>query len=112
MEIKPPFVVEGFGQIVQQTRKRKGMSAANLSEAMGISTHHLSEIENAHGNPSADLMVALTRFLGIDANSFFYPNLDNESVKRKQVIHTIQTIDESYLDAVLAFLEKLPPSDS
>ncbi len=60
--------VAAIGRRITQFREDKGMSAAQLAEAAGISRSYLSELENNKGDhkrPSADKLYAIGNALGV-----------------------------------------------
>lgn len=58
----------GIGKRIKRFRMEKGMSAAELADAAGISRSYLSELESGkggHKRPSAQVMYKLGKALGI-----------------------------------------------
>jgi transcriptional regulator with XRE-family HTH domain len=64
----PPGDAKAIGGRITKFRKDKGMTAAQLAASAGISRSYLSELENgtgAHKRPSADVMYAIGKALGV-----------------------------------------------
>lgn len=54
---------------VLRLREARGWSQSELAEKLGISTVHLSRIENGHASPSAELMFTIADLFGISTDS-------------------------------------------
>ena len=55
----------GYGAIVREARKGKGVSLAGFSLRVGVSVSHLSRIERGRAHPSLDVHRRLMRALGL-----------------------------------------------
>lgn len=53
-----------IGDTLQVIRKAKGMNQKELADKVGISSKHLSELENGHKEPRYDLLCKLLDALG------------------------------------------------
>lgn len=57
--------LEDLGKQVKRFRKAKGMKQEDLADAVGISSQHLSNIENGKGNASLKVVVNLALRLDV-----------------------------------------------
>ena len=57
-----------IGQRIRQIRKARGLSQDQLAEQVGISTVHVSHIENANTKLSLPVFVRLTEVLQVPAD--------------------------------------------
>ena len=57
-----------IGQRIRQIRKARGLSQDQLAEQVGISTVHVSHIENANTKLSLPVFVRLTEVLQVSAD--------------------------------------------
>jgi transcriptional regulator with XRE-family HTH domain len=55
----------GAGEVLRFWRQRRGMSQLELATATGVSTKHLSFVENGRARPSRQLLVHLADALGL-----------------------------------------------
>lgn len=58
-----------IGPRIQRFRKDKNMTAEELSEKLGVSTSHISQIEQGSRKMSLDLLYKLMDELQVDANT-------------------------------------------
>jgi transcriptional regulator with XRE-family HTH domain len=60
--------METIGEKVKRIRKKYKMSQVEFSEKIGISQGRLSEIEQDKTKPSADTLIQLRKYFGVDLN--------------------------------------------
>lgn len=58
-----------IGPRIQRFRKDKNMTAEELSEKLGVSTSHISQIEQGCRKMSVDLMYRMMEVFHVDANT-------------------------------------------
>ena len=63
-------ITSKFAENVLVMRYRKHISQEKLAEMIGISTNHISNIENQRSVPTFPIVVNLCRILEIDLNQF------------------------------------------
>lgn len=61
--IQPP--AQTAGQLLRTWRTRRGLSQLELSSSVGVSTRHLSFVENGRSKPSRELLTYLAEFLDV-----------------------------------------------
>lgn len=80
------------GQTIRKLRKEKNMTIENLSEAVGKSVSHITQLEEGSRKMSIDLLYALISVLGTDANTIL-------------AIPTVKETEETSIDAELKKLD-------
>ena len=91
-----------LGQTIRDMRVERDIKASEMHEMLGCSAHHYSNIENGHVKPGYAALIAILRYLDIDPNVFVYPERRHLDAKRLQLIHAIETCDETQLDFMFA----------
>ena len=66
-------ILRELGAALKKARKGKGRTRDNLAEQVGISTRHLSAIENGEKRPSIEVLREIIHCLGISADLIFFP---------------------------------------
>jgi transcriptional regulator with XRE-family HTH domain len=72
---------KAIGRRVKESREEKGITAAELAKASGISRSYLSELENgtgSHKRPSARVLYAIGKALGVSMSQLLGRPLINE----------------------------------
>ncbi len=72
-------VLREVGAALKKARKDKNRTRENLAEQVGITTRHLSAIENGEKRPSIEVLREIIHCLGISADRVFYPDLDEDT---------------------------------
>ena len=72
MSITSKKVTKKLGKTIQKLRKQVGYkSQEKFAEAIGISRTHIGHIEQGRKNPSMDVLVKISKKLGIDVSELF-----------------------------------------
>lgn len=82
------------GQAIRELRIEKNMTIENLSEAVGKSVSHITQLEEGNRKMSIDLLYALISVLGTDANTVL-------------AIPTVKETGETSIDAELKKLDPI-----
>lgn len=61
-----------IGQRIRKTRRARGISQEQLAEKVGISTTHMSHIENANTKLSLAVFVQIAETLEVQADALLY----------------------------------------
>ena len=71
--------LENIGLNIRKYRKQMKLSQVDLAVEVGIDRSYLSEIENGRGNPSVNILYAISDSLDIKVADLFMENsgLDN-----------------------------------
>lgn len=77
-----------LGNVVKQARHDQKMTQLEVAERIQADERTILNIEHYKGNPKMEILWALIRALGIDANAVFYPEKthDNSDMKRLQLL--------------------------
>ena len=90
-----------FGKNLKHYRKERKLSQEQLSENVGITVKHLSEIERGIVFASANLMEKLSKYLDIPIftfflsdNSIYYDNIMLNRIEKTIIQNIEQTMDK------------------
>lgn len=72
-----------IGETLKRTRNIYGMTASEMSSALGISASYLSEIENGKKQPSLELLEKYADIYGIKLSSLILLSENIEDAKRR-----------------------------
>lgn len=83
-----------LGHIIKEARLNAKLTRDEFSERVGMSVRYIASIENEGKKPSFNALCTIIRALGIDANTIFYPESNDSSQEKKQLVHMIDLCDE------------------
>lgn len=63
--------LQAIGRELRKHRKARGLSQEALADMAGLHTNHVGMIERGERNPTALVLIALARALGVSAADFF-----------------------------------------
>ena len=66
-----------IGKVINNTRKKQGLTISDIADQSGISRGMLSKIENGQVSPSLDSLLKISTALGIPISAFF-KEFDND----------------------------------
>jgi len=89
-----------LGNVVKQARLGQKMTQLEVAERIQADERTILNIEHYKGNPKMEILWALIRVLGIDANTVFYPEKTHESSD----LHRLQLLLNECSDAELSLL--------
>ena len=101
------FTLEDFPQRLSQLRLKKGVSAREMSLAIGYNEGYIQNIESGKACPSMEKLLYICEYLEISPSEFF--DLDNEDpVGQKELLRdwrrlnpaqqaTVRAVMQSYL---------------
>ena len=82
----PLYDFAAFGQAIKAARTARKESHKDVSDAMNISPHYLTNIENKGQQPSLQIFYELVTRYNISVDQFFFTNRDAEkSTQRRQL---------------------------
>ena len=82
----PLYDFAAFGQAIKTARTARKESHKDVSDAMNISPHYLTNIENKEQQPSLQIFYELVTRYNISVDQFFFSNRDAEkSTQRRQL---------------------------
>ena len=96
-----------LGNIVKQARLGLEMTQLEVAERIQADERTILNIEHYKGNPKMEILWALIRALGIDANAVFYPEKahDNSDMKRLQLL--LEDCSDEELSMLLSICESV-----
>lgn len=75
---------KNIGMRIKELRSEKKMTQAQLAEAAGVGTTHISHIETGNAAPSLEVLIAIINALGCSADEL----LCNEVTKVRPVLNS------------------------
>lgn len=86
------------GQAIRELRREKNMTIENLSEAVGKSVSHITQLEEGSRKMSIDLLYALISVLGTDANTILaIPTVKEEKTSIDAELKKLDPVMREYL---------------
>jgi transcriptional regulator with XRE-family HTH domain len=101
------------GPNLQALRKEKNMTAAELSDQLGVSTSHVSQIEQGCRRMSMDLLYKYMEVLAVDANTVLDISLQEKKEPHNSIDQALAVLPEAkrrYLTALFAQMIQTLPS--
>lgn len=83
-----------LGHTIKEARLSAKMTRDEFAERVGMSVRYIASIENEGKKPSFNALCTIIRALGIDANTIFYPESNDKSQEKKQLVRMIDLCDE------------------
>ena len=100
---------EHYGEIIRETRKKKGMQQVQLAEKLGVSPNMIGHWEKGRARPGIDLVPRLCAELGISLGFFFSEEQKQEnglSSEEQRMLSLFRILPEADRAALLCGLEK------
>ena len=97
--------LDTFEAVLRTERLRRGWTLEKTAEFLGISGRHLWDLEHSRKKPSFGTLYHIIRSLGLDANSIFYPGINQESSPAEQVARLLYQCEVHEADTALALVE-------
>ena len=86
-------------------RERKGVSAREMSLAIGQSPGYINGLENRNGFPSMQVFFYICEYLGVTPSEFFDNNINYPEYK--EIIRDLNALDASQLQNIKAIIKGL-----
>lgn len=102
-----PYILEGFGCLLETCRAKKGYSREKLGEVVGVTSKHIYNIEHGNGSLSLDLLKKLVCALDIPTVPVFYPTTDHVDSQVDEISRELRLMDEKELSIVKDLLDSL-----
>ena len=96
-----------LGNAVKQARRGLKMTQLEVAERIQADERTILNIEHYKGNPKMEILWALIRALGIDANTVFYPEKAHESNDRLRLQLLLDGCSEEELKLLLSVSESV-----
>ena len=98
-------LVRVLGDVVKKTREKAGLSQLNLSHVTGVDNRTILNIENYRGNPEYKNLYPIIRYLKIDPNQVFFPELQQSSPAIQQLRALISDCSEEEAAAIYPIVQ-------
>lgn len=98
-----------LGQRIRQLRLKKGMTQAQLAEAVGCSNNYLSHIETAQCKLSLSMLLRLSYALGESTDYFLLdtPYASKEAIINRDIAAKLAKCSPATLNAVSKMIDTL-----
>ena len=90
-----------LGVIVKQARLDLKLSQFEVADQINADDRTILNIEHCKGNPKLEILWPLIRALKIDANTIFYPEIQNKTSVHFQMQHFISQCSETEIKLLL-----------
>ncbi len=94
-----------LGEVIKESRLRKGLSQEQLAEMLNCSPRHIMAIENEHKKPGYKRLYKIIRLLNIPADTIFYPErraATEHGAALDELINMLHMCDERTVRSVAA----------
>ena len=95
-----------FALRLAQLRTKKGVSAREMSLAIGNNVNYINHIENQQGSPSLAGILYICEYLGITPSEFFDIN-NNNPAKLNKINEYLKKLDDTQLEMVENLVKNL-----
>ena len=94
-----------LGDLVKRAREAMGLSQVDLSNALGVDSRTILNMENYRGNPKLCILYPLVRFLKIDARELFSPEIRRETQSIRVLRLRVEDCSEQEAAALIPILQ-------
>ena len=96
-----------LGNVVKQARLGQKMTQLEVAERIQADERTILNIEHYKGNPKMEILWALIRALGIDANAVFYPEKAHENSDMKRLHLLLEESNDEEVSMLLSICESV-----
>ena len=96
-----------LANVVKQARLTQKMTQLEVAERIQADERTILNIEHYKGNPKLEILWALIRVLGIDANAVFYPEKAHENSDLKRLQMLLEDCSDEELSLLLSICESV-----
>lgn len=100
------------GPRIQRIRKERNLTAEELSEELGISASHISQIEQGSRKMSVDLLYKLMDALQVDANTLLgvleYPCVESDVSIDEEIMELPKAQQKYFKSIFIQMIRKIP----
>jgi transcriptional regulator with XRE-family HTH domain len=90
---QPNPLTTAFGQRIKALRREQGISMQTLGTRSGITSGHMSAIENAHGALNLKTIVKLAKGLGVSPMHLMIWDISDEREHVVELLRAIPTVE-------------------
>lgn len=96
---------KNLGDLVKCSRETMKLSQVDLSNALGVDSRTILNMENYRGNPKLCILYPLVRFLKIDAQELFYPEMKRETQSIRMLRLLVEDCSEEEAAALIPIFQ-------
>lgn len=99
-------IFDKFSKQLQQLRLEKGVTARDMSRALGLTDNYIFNIEAGYAYPSMANFFAICEYFGITPSAFlqFEPET---TAKQDDLLFAAKGLGDEEMDALIAFAKEL-----
>ncbi len=94
-----------LGELVRNARDTMGQTQLEVSNALGMDSRTILNIENDRGNPKLCILYPLVRYLKINVMELFYPELKRNTPALSKLKLMVAELTEDEAKAVLPLFQ-------
>ena len=98
--------LDKFSQRLSQLRNNKGVSAREMSLAIGQSESYINNIENCISYPSMTVFFYICEYFGITPAEFFDTESQNPNME-KELLKLLKGLDSKQLENLIALVKEI-----
>ena len=95
---------KSLGDVIKKSRHRAGLTQKDVSIGLDMDYRTLQNIENGRGNPCMDKLYPLIRYLKVDSQEIFYPELTQNTPMLNQLRLLISDCSEDEADVLIPIM--------
>lgn len=96
-----------LGAVVKQARLDLKLSQFEVADQINADDRTILNIEHCKGNPKLEILWPLIRVLNIDANTIFYPEMQNNSDIQFQMQQFLSQCSETEIKLLLGISQTI-----
>lgn len=100
-----------YGDAFRKARLKRGLTRAELAEKVDISDRYLQKIENENKMPTYKVLKKIINILAIDANVFFYDDIDSGSDMYDHICRKLKSCNQYELNIINETLNAILDKD-
>lgn len=98
------FMIDKFYQRLNELRQKKGVSAREMSIALGQSEGYINNIENGNNFPKMGIFFYICDYLGVTPKEFF--DVENNDPKRvSEITEKLKGLSDAQLSLIEAMID-------
>lgn len=96
-----------FGELIKKVRLDKRLTQEEVAERINCHPQYYKNLENGKGMPSIQVFCKIMRILNISADSYVYPNRNQNSPIYQEIVQLMGNFGDYELSVLLATAEAL-----
>lgn len=96
-----------IGANIQKYRKKAKMTQENLAEALGLTSGHMTAIENGYTGISLPKFIEVSEVLNVSADRLLGSDSDSDELLCNEITQLLKDCDKDELELMLAVLRTI-----